>query len=237
MTIRLERTGRLARIILAKPPLNILGIEDLALLGDRLEEAAGAAVVVLQADEGCRAFSAGNAVQDHVPERAPAMLERFHRVIRRLLDGDAITVADVRGPALGGGCELVAACDLAYAAPGVEFGQPEIELGCFPPVAASLLPSRVGWTRAVEMIATGRRIGAEEAERIGLITRVGSPDAVIERLLSQSAPVLALAKRAMRPASLGEAERIYREELLALDDCAEGVEAFLEKRPPEWRHR
>jgi len=224
-------------VVLAKPPLNILDIDDLGLLGDRIGEAAGAAVVVLQADGDCRAFSAGNAVQDHAPERVPVLLERFHRVIRALLDTDAITVADVRGPALGGGCELVAACDLAYAAPGVEFGQPEIELGCFPPAAAALLPSRIGWTRAVEMIATGRRIPAEEAERIGLVTRVGTPDAAVERLLSLSAPVLAATKRALRTASLTESERIYREELLLLDDCAEGVDAFLEKREPDWRHR
>ena len=87
------------------------------------------------------------------------------------------------------------------------------------------------------MIATGRRIPAGEAERIGLITRVGTPDATIEKLLSLSAPVLAATKRALRTASLSESERIYREELLGLHDCAEGVDAFLEKRPPDWRHR
>jgi len=235
--IRLEREGRLARIVLAKPPLNILGLDDLGRLGDVVEEAAGAAVVVVQADEGCRAFSAGNAVQDHTRERAPAMLERFRRAVRGLLRLDAVTVADVRGDALGGGCELVAACDLVYAAPEATFGQPEVTVGCFPPVAAALLPRRVGWTCAMEMIATGRPLTADEAAACGLVTRVAPADGFIGALLSMSAPVLAAAKRAMRAGTLADAERIYRDDVLPLEDCAEGVRAFLGKRAADWKHR
>jgi cyclohexa-1,5-dienecarbonyl-CoA hydratase len=229
LTVRLEKQGRLARIILAKPPLNILDLDDLGELAECIEKA-DAAVLVVCADEGCRAFSAGNAIQDHTSERAPLMLERFHRAIRALMATDAITVADVRGDALGGGCELVAACDLVYASENARFGQPEIRVGCFPPVAAALLPKRIGWTRAMEMIATGRLYAAAECP---LVTRIGEPD--LEALLSMSAPVLALAKRAMRAGSIEEAERIYRDDLLPLDDCAEGVRAFLEKRPPNWK--
>jgi cyclohexa-1,5-dienecarbonyl-CoA hydratase len=230
VTVRLETQGRLARIILAKPPLNILDLDDLGQLAECIEQV-DAAVLVLQAADDCRAFSAGNAIQDHTPERAPAMLERFHRAIRALLATDAITVADVRGDALGGGCELVTACDLVYASENARFGQPEIKVGCFPPVAAALLPRRIGWTRAMEMIATGRIYSAAEC---ALVTRIGPPE--IETLLGMSAPVLAAAKRAMRTGTLADAERIYTEELLPLDDCAEGIAAFLEKRPPNWRH-
>ena len=230
MPIKTEICGRLARITLARPPLNILDIEHLRQLADAVEECREATVLVIDA-EG-KAFSVGNDVKDHTPERAPDMLEAFHRAVRTLLDLDAIVVADVRGDALGGGCELVACCDLAYASADAHFGQPEIDVGCFPPVAAVMLPFRVGWTRAMEMILTGRRIDAATAAQWGLITAVGEPP--IDQLLEKSPAVLRMAKRAMRPGGLEQAEQIYLDELLKHPDCAEGVRAFLEKRKPRW---
>jgi len=227
----------LARIILSRPPLNILDLAHLDELVRCVMDAQDAAILVLQAGEGCRCFSAGNAIQDHVPDRAPEMLMRFHRAIRALLESPAVTVADVRGDALGGGCELVTACDLVYATPESRFGQPEIKVGCYPPAAAALLPRRVGWTRAMEMITTGRLLDADEAVEFGLVTRVSASgaDEALATLLEQSPAVLRLAKRAMRSADFDEAERIYRDELLRLPDCTEGVLAFLEKRPPRWQ--
>ena len=231
MPIKTEIKGRLARITLARPPLNILDIEHLRQLADAVEECREATVLVIDA-EG-KAFSVGNDVQDHTPERAPDMLEAFHRAVRTLLDLDAIVVADVRGDALGGGCELVACCDLVYASAGAQFGQPEIDVGCFPPVAAVMLPFRIGWTRAMEMILTGRRIDAATAAQWGLITAVGEPP--LGTLLEKSPTVLRLAKQAMRPGGLEQAEQIYLDELLKHPDCAEGVQAFLDKRKPVWR--
>ncbi len=241
MAIELSFQGRLARITFARPPLNIFDQEHLTLLGDRVATvaASNAAILVLDAAPDCRAFSAGNAVEDHAPERAPAMLAQFHRAVRGLLALDAIVVADVAGPALGGGCELCAVCDLVYATPGAKFGQPEINVGCFPPVATAWLPRRVGWTRAVDMIVTGRRLSAEDAWRAGLVTEVGSVAAVrgIRTLLTKSPDVLRVTKAALRAGTLGEAETLYRERLLALPDAAEGVRAFLEKRAPQWMDR
>jgi len=234
LPVHLETQGRLARIILARPPLNILDLDHLRQLADAVDRARGAAVLVLEAGEGCRAFSAGNDIRDHTRERAPAMLEYFHGAIRTLRETDAITLADVRGDALGGGCELVLACDLAYAAPEARFGQPEIDVGCFPPVATALLPDRVGWKRAVEMIALGRPIDAAEAARIGLVTAVGEAGPVVEELRRKSPDVLRATKAALRVGTLAGAEEVYRLRLLPLADCAEGVQAFLEKRPPRW---
>jgi cyclohexa-1,5-dienecarbonyl-CoA hydratase len=213
-----------------------LDLAHLDQLAAAIRSVKDAAILVLQADEGCRCFSAGNAIQDHVPDRAPEMLRHFHTAIRALLDTSAVTVADVRGDALGGGCELVTACDLVYATPEARFGQPEIRVGCYPPAAAALLPRRVGWTRAVEMITTGRLLDANEAVEFGLVTRVSASgaDEAVASLLDQSPAVLRLAKRAMQSADLDEAERLYRDELLQLPDCTEGVLAFLEKRPPRW---
>jgi len=236
LPIECDHQGRLARITLARPPLNILDLAHLEELAARLEEAAGAAVLVVSGGDA-RAFSAGNDVADHLPERAPAMLKAFHRAVRALLATDAVTVADVTGDAFGGGCELVAACDLAWAVPAARFGQPEIDVGCFPPAAASLLPRRIGPARAAELILLGRRIDAGTALAWGLLNGISDEGAgaAVDALLTKSAAVLRLAKRALRDGTLAGAERIYEEELLGLADCSEGVRAFLEKRPPRWR--
>ena len=242
MAVLFHAKGRLARVTLARPPLNVLDIEHLGLLADVLERASDAAIIVLESTAP-RAFCAGNDVSDHTPERAPQMLSVFHRAIRALLGTDAVTIADVRGDALGGGCELVAASDLAYATPTPTFGQPEIDVGCFPPVAASLLPRRIGWTRAAELILTGRRIDAGLACAWGLITDV-APDGAEKKtkeLQSKSPAVLRAAKKAMRNAARGtpvegieNAERIYVDDVLPLHDCREGINAFLTKRKPFW---
>jgi cyclohexa-1,5-dienecarbonyl-CoA hydratase len=228
-----EQQGRLARIILDWPPLNILDLAHLLELEAAVHSAHDADVVVLEAAPHSRAFSAGNDVADHTPERAPRMLGRFHGAVRELRELEGVTVADVRGPALGGGCELVAACDLAYASEDATFGQPEIDVGCFPPVAAALLPARIGETRAAHLVLTGQPIDAATAAAWGLITAVGEPP--IEALLAKSPAVLRIAKKALRADGLEAAELIYVDELLAHPDCAEGVQAFLEKRAPRWR--
>lgn len=243
MPIRHEAEGRLARIILDQPPLNILDIDHLKQLADAVEQSGDASVIVLESALE-RAFSAGNDIADHVLERVPEMLEQFHRAIHGLLETEAVTVADVRAPALGAGCELVAACDLVYSDPSAKFGQPEIDLGCFPTVGVSLLHHRLGRQRAAEMILRGRPIEAEHAVTWGLVTGlvVGGVDDIVDELLEKSPAVLRLTKRALRAARDGspsegieEATRIYVNQLLKLDDCVEGVQAFQEKRPPAWK--
>jgi cyclohexa-1,5-dienecarbonyl-CoA hydratase len=254
--ILLERppqSPRTATITLNRPPLNILDIPTITLLG---ETVAGLAAdpdlqIVVVRGAGDRAFSAGVAVQDHTPDKVVAMLATLHAAIRRLRDLDAITIAAVHGYCLGGGMELALACDLVIAEDGARFGQPEIELGCFAPVAAVLLPPRLGAGRTLDLLLTGRTLDSEEAERLGLVTRrvpVGSLDATMASLVAsitaRSIPVTRLTKKAVRAgrdlpfsAALTESERIYKEELLPLEDLEEGVAAFLEKRQPVWRHR
>ncbi|MEE8106846.1 MAG: enoyl-CoA hydratase/isomerase family protein [Planctomycetota bacterium] len=238
MTVLKTEEGRLTRITLARPPLNILDIASLEQLADAIESVGDETAVIVIDSDVPRAFSAGNDVADHKPERAPAMLQAFHRAIRGLLEAEAVTVADVRADAFGGGCEIVAACDLAYATPAARFGQPEIEIACFPPVAASLLPARIGQKRAADLVLTGRRIDAETAAAWGLISGVDENGAApaIGALLQKSAPALKAAKLALRSSDLAAAERIYLDRLLGLDDYAEGIQAFLAKRPSEWRH-
>jgi cyclohexa-1,5-dienecarbonyl-CoA hydratase len=251
--IGLHREGRMATVLLSRPPLNILDLASLQAfergLGALARDPALDVLVVRGAGE--RAFSAGVAVQDHVGDKIGPTLAAFHGALRLLRDLDAVTLACVRGHCLGGGLELALACDLVVASDEATFGLPEITLGCYPPVAAALLPRWIGRPRALDLILTGRTFDAAEAERLGLLTRrvaVGELDAacteIVGALLARSGAAMRLAKRAVRAGeeqpfapALAEAERIYLQELVATADMNEGIAAFLGKRKPAWRHR
>jgi len=251
--IHLHREPRIATITISRPPLNILDIPTIDRLGEAIAGLAAdpELLVIILRGAGERAFSAGVAVQDHTPDRVGPMLDSLHGTIRRLRDLDAVTIAAVHGHCLGGGMELAMACDLVIASDDARFAVPEIELGCFPPVATAMFPSRIGAGLTLDLALTGRMLTAEEAERLGLVTRrisAGGLDAMIretaERIATRSAPVVRLTKRAVRagrdlpfPEALAETERIYKEELLPLADVEEGAAAFLEKRRPVWKHR
>lgn len=250
-TLRLHRDGRVARLVVERPPLNVLDLETLERLDETiagLESDADLQCLVVTGG-GDRAFSAGVAVEDHVGERIRPMLETFHGALKRLFALPAFTLAAVDGHCLGGGLELAAVCDVVLATPRSRFGVPEIKLGCYPPVAAALFARRIGWDRSLELMLTGRTIEAHEAERIGLVTAiVDDLDAAVrERLdgvLAQSAAATRLTKRAALASvraeferALDDAERLYLEELTETDDMHEGITAFLEKRQPRWKHR
>lgn len=245
-----QRDGRVGYITIDRPPLNILNIaafERLAAALTSLTGDGGADILVIRA-AGSRAFSAGADVADHVPERAAQMLEAFHRVARLLWTIDAVSVVAVRGVALGGGMELTLCCDIVIASEDSQFGQPEILVGAFPPIAAAVLPERIGRHHAADIILTARRLSAFEALALGLVSRVAAPDdldAEVDRVVSaleaNSAAVMRQAVRALRvsraeafSSALAVTEKIYLNDLLALDDAREGIEAFLHKRKPHW---
>ncbi|HKO55127.1 MAG TPA: enoyl-CoA hydratase/isomerase family protein [Thermoanaerobaculia bacterium] len=248
MKLRFEAEPDAYRITLDDPPLHIL---DIALL-DELRAALGRVrndrhALIIDAS-GSRAFSAGVAVQDHLGDRAATMLRLFHDCFRILLRLDVVTVAIVDGPALGGGCELAMACDFVLASQAATFGQPEIHLGVFAPVASyqqsRLLPPRKG----LELLLTGDPLSAPEAARLGLVNLVyTSPQEAEEwlhRLYRHSASSLRFAKKAFRLAQsadfderLARVERLYLDDLMKTDDATEGLKAFLEKRTPGWGGR
>ncbi|HUO86714.1 MAG TPA: enoyl-CoA hydratase-related protein [Thermoanaerobaculia bacterium] len=251
--LRLARDGRAATLEIDRPPLNILDAALLAELETLLAALADPAPQVLVVrGAGERAFSAGVAVEDHVRERVEASVRSFHRVLLALRRLPSVTVAVVHGHCLGGGMELAAACDLVVAASDARFGQPEIHLGCFPPWAAAHYPRLLGPKVAAELLLTGRPVSAEEAHRLGLVNRLapaGELDRVADELLgevlAQSAAATPLVKRALAAGedeaaferALAESERLYFEELVRTEDMEEGIEAFLAKRAPRWRHR
>ncbi|MBI4635508.1 MAG: enoyl-CoA hydratase/isomerase family protein [Candidatus Rokubacteria bacterium] len=244
--------GDVARITLDRPPLNILTIEMLEELNAALDRAARrpALKALVLAGQG-KAFSAGVAVEDHLGDRVRPMLDEFHGVFLRLRALDCVTVAQVQGAALGGGAELATFCDLVLASEAATFGQPEIKVGVFPPIAALHYPLRVGAARALRLLLSGEIVSAAEAERIGLVDRVVSADRLAEtveaelgRLRAASAIVLRLTKRAVRDSlgrpfdeGLGMLEELYHHELMTTADAEEGLRAFVEKRKPVWKDR
>lgn len=249
-TIRVEERGEsVARIVLARPPLNVLNIamlKELCDAVDALSQRPRLRVLVIAA-EG-RVFSAGVDVEDHVGDKVGPMIAAFHGLFRRLADFEPVTVAEVHAHALGGGCELAAFCDLVLASEDATFGQPEIQLGLFPPVSAAAFPYFVQGKKTLELMLTGERVDAREAKRIGLVNQTWPAEdfadeaaSFVERLASRSGVALRLAKKAYYAGidvpfrdALDRAERIYVRELMASRDALEGIDAFREKREPRW---
>lgn len=252
--IRFTIDDRVARVTFARPPVNIFNIAMMREINDALNQCAHQrelVAIVFNAAAGCRAFSAGVAIEEHVEETIFQMLDSFHAIFRSLEQLARPTLAVVDGAALGGGCELVAACDIVIASERARFGQPEIKLGVFPPVAAVLLPQVIGDKRARELILTGELIEAAEAARLGLVSYLVPPNQLEQKtteLLSKfrqlSAAALELTKEAIdlgRGRSLDVAlkavENLYLNELMKTHDATEGIKAFIEKRKPEWQDR
>src|SRR5262245_29439865 len=251
--LKLAIDDRIARISFSRPPLNVFNIPMMREITTVLAELPHRELVaiVFEADKECRAFSAGVAIEDHTQDTVFQMLDTFHQIFRLLDQIAKPTIAVVDGPALGGGCELVAACDIVIASERAKFGQPEVKLGVFPPVAAVLLPLVIGEKRARELILTGEIIEAKEAARLGLCNHlVPVPHLeqklteILSKLREMSGVSLEFARRAMDlgrgrsiDAALIELENVYLHELMKSGDANEGINAFMEKRKPIWRHR
>jgi cyclohexa-1,5-dienecarbonyl-CoA hydratase len=253
MSLLLDRRDRTAWLTVNRPPLNVLDLATLRQLQESLDSLAGddGIDVVTIRGAGDRAFSAGVDVKDHTREKVPEMLAAVHGAIRTLLALPQVTVAVVRGACLGGGFELASSCDLILASEESVFATPEIHVGCYPPVALARFPSQIGYHRAAELILTGKKLTAQEALAMGLVNRVAPAselnevvDALLDDLKGKSRAVLRIALKGLReisakdfPAALRRSEELYLDELLKTEDVEEGVQAFLEKRKPRWRHR
>jgi len=248
--LRIESDGGLRRLILDRPPLNILTIGMLAEMEEAVDSIAADpdASVLLVTGEG-RAFCAGVDIADHTADKVHDMIRVFHGALSRLAALEIPVVAALNGAALGGGLEVALAADIIIARAGAKLGQPEIQLGVFPPFAAAALPRLVGRAHALDLCLTGRTITAEEGRDMGLVQHIyakedfaSSAEAYAESLTSLSPAVLRLTKKAVvdgLDVSLGDAlriaEHIYLDELMELEDAHEGLAAFTEKRSPAWK--
>jgi len=209
--------------------------------------------VVVLTGAGDRVFSAGGDLGS-MPEGgylAGHALRREYGALLEALAGSPLpTVARVNGHALGGGLGLVLACDLAVAVDSAELGTPEIDVGLFPMMVLAWLRRHVGRKRALELLLTGDRLKADEALRWGLLNRVvpraeldATTRALAARVAGKSRAVLALGKSSFRTAedlALPQAMDFLAGQLtlnLGTEDAAEGISAFLERRPPSWKDR
>ncbi len=250
--IILKKEMNTARIILNRPPLNVLNIEMMREINQALESLQNDVQlkVVVIAAQG-KAFSAGVDVSDHTGEKVREMIHVFHKIFENLNRIDAPTIALVNGAAFGGGCEVASFCDLVIASEKAKFGQPEIKVGVFPPIAAIMFPRMMGLKKAMELILTGETIRANEAKEIGLVNAVlpaesfeEESEAIINKITSLSSIVLQLTKRSVYE-PLGSSykdaikiiENIYLNQLMMTEDANEGLKAFLEKREPVWKNK
>ena len=239
-----------ARIRLQNPPLNIIDVpmmEELAGILAEIESRPEVTVVILSGSQ--KAFSAGVDVAAHTPDKVEQMLTKFHAVIRAMVATKKITIAAVHGHCLGGGAELAMMCDLVYTSELATWGFPEIKLGCYPPVAVTALAALVGQKHASDLILTGRSIPGKEAASIGLANEVlaevdleHAVQEAVQHLAQLSPAALAVTKKAIYAwdsihfdKGLARAEEIYFEDLMKTEDAHEGINAFLQKRPPKWR--
>jgi enoyl-CoA hydratase len=254
-TILIERDGPSLLITINRPKvLNALSETVLAEIDRAIDEAArdDAIRVVIITGAGEKAFAAGADIGEL--QALESGLEgyrkswRAHQLLLKLNDLPKPVIMAVNGYALGGGCELALAGDIIIASANAQFGQPEVNLGIIPGFGGSQrLPRLIGRTRAMELILTADFITAEEAERIGLINHVVSPEELLPRaktiaqkIASKGPVAVALAKRAINEGleidlrSALHLEAIYFGMAIGTEDRREGTTAFLEKRPPKF---
>jgi enoyl-CoA hydratase len=252
--ILVETKGRVGIVRLNRPQaLNAL---NRALIGELIQ-----AIEAFEADAGIgcllitgsdKAFAAGADIKEMADKTfIEAYLENFCFAWDRAARTRKPIVAAVAGFALGGGCELAMHCDIIVAADNAKFGQPEIKLGVIPGIGGTQRLTRaVGKAKAMDLILTGRMMDAGEAERSGLVARVVPAGmlmeeamAVADTIATMSLPSVLAGKEAVNRAfesSLAEGvifERRIFHALFATEDQKEGMQAFVEKRKPQWKNK
>lgn len=249
--IRCVKENAVAVVTIDRPKaLNALNLDVLQELHDTMELLDGdsSVKVVIVTGAGEKAFVAGAdiaSMSTMTPEEALAFAETGHRTMNRIAAMKKVTIAAINGFALGGGCELAMACDIRIASSKARMGIPEVTLGVIPGFGGTQRLSRlVGPGMAMELLATGRQVKADEAWAIGLVNRIVEPEelmvACIEmarKIAGNSASAIALGKQAV--CSGLETDLAHGLELeqrafaltFATADQKEGMSAFLEKRP------
>ena len=253
-TVLTEVKGRVGVITLNRPKaLNALNsqlIEELNLALDDYERNPDIGCIVLTGSE--KAFAAGADIKEmSVLEYPQIYLDDFFAQADRIGQRRKPMIAAVAGYALGGGCELALMCDFIYAGDNARFGQPEINLGVLPGIGGTQRLTRaLGKAKAMEMCLTGRQMDAKEAETAGLVAQVFPADQLLEETLKaantiaeKSLPSTMMTKEAINrvfETSLAEGVRFERRifhAIFATHDQKEGMNAFVEKRKPDFKHQ
>ncbi len=248
---KLPHNNQVLALTLNAPKGNVLDKEMMGELTQAVrqhgQEAAIKALVFQGAGDN---FSFGASVPEHQKEMVGEMLITFHGFMRTLIETSKPMLALVRGQCLGGGLELAAFCNWIFASEEAVFGQPEIKLAVFPPVASLILPHRIGQSAADDLILSGRAISAHEAKQLGLVYSVSAdPEKALNEFLTnhilpKSAAALRFAVTSARfemhqafLKNIDAVEKLYLQELMATKDANEGIRAFMEKRQPVWKNR
>ena len=251
--IILERNEGIARLTINRPPVNVIDCDTLLEINSALEELTkdDETKVLLVRGSGTRAFCAGVEVKDHIGDKMPVMMREFGRMFVLLRNLGKPSIAVVNGVALGGGCELVAGCDMAIAVDKAQLGQPEISLGGLAPAAAAIFPKIMPEKKAFELILIGENISAAEAERIGLVNKVvtedeldSTADELARKFLAKSSLSVKLCRDAFYQcadnADFDGAIQTGTEQGIKTwqtEDGQEGLNSFMEKRSPAWKNK
>jgi len=251
--VKVSRDKGIALVTIDRPPVNALSFQTAGEVEEAFTELAQdqALRAVIVTGAGDRAFVAGADIKEFpglTREVGIEMSRRGHAVLDRVARFPRPVIAAVNGLCLGGGCELALACDIRVASDAARFGQPEVSLGLIPGYGGTQRLARlVGPAVAKELLFTGRMIDAREALAIGLVNRV-VPHAdlmaaclELARTIESKAPVaVSLAKAAVdegvevRLSNALEIEARCFGDACATEDMREGVQAFIEKRKPEF---
>ncbi len=253
-----ERTGRIARLTLNNPrALNALSTAMLDALHDALAEATSdPAVKVVVIDAQGRGFCAGHDLKEMTRHRGDpdqgrafyeALFARCTKVMLAITRAPVPVIAAVHGIATAAGCQLVAACDMVVASSEARFGVNGVDAGLFCSTPLVALSRAIPAKAAMEMLVLGEIIDAERAERLGLVNRVTSPDALhetamamAERAAQKSRAVVSLGKTAFYEQIDMDLDAAYAHtckvivDNMMMDSAKEGIAAFIDKRPPQW---
>lgn len=196
-------------------------------------------------------FSFGVSVPEHTPDKAPQMLSFFHGLFIKLAELSIPVCSLISGQCLGGGLEIAGFAHFVFADESARLGQPEVNLAVFAPPASVILPLKMGYTYAEDLLLTGRSVTAVEAQKMGLVTTLYPNQTTMEKevmkwiethILGKSAVALKFAVRAARKrfneqlkTDLEAFERIYLGELIQTHDGLEGLNSFMENRKPKWK--
>jgi cyclohexa-1,5-dienecarbonyl-CoA hydratase len=241
---KVDISDGVATVTWNRPPVNFFNMALMKELTGILDGLAKDEVVrvVALTGEG-KFFSAGVDVGEHMDGMATEMIKVFHGLFHKMNEVPQPLIAIVNGQALGGGAEVVLGCDMAFAHEKSKWGQPEIKVGVYPPIALVLLPRKVGRMKAMELVLAGDVISAQEAKNLGIYNEVVPLDnfadaakAFVDKFASLSGPVLAITKRALLQGLTGiedfklalrPVEDLYLNELMETDKATTTWTIFL----------
>ncbi len=248
-----EKKDGIAKILINRPPLNILNIKTMSEITEAYKDADGTqdvSIITLRGT-GNKAFVAGVDVKDHLPEVMNDMLNAFEELMLTVANGKKPSLAIVDGVCSGGGFELALCCDMILATDKATFSLPEITLSLYPGFAVVMLPRKIPRNIAFELITSGGSIDTHEAYRIGLVNKLVPQEHLedelekfLVRFIKKSTKALELSKYALLRAydmdfvkALKTVDDIYIGLVMQTEDANEGLKSFLEKRKPIWKNK